>query len=42
MTIRRIRKALTLEVATGTLGLNPKPLVAEGANLGAIPNALER
>ena len=42
MTMRRINKALTLEVATRTLGLNPKPLVAEAANLGATPNALER
>ena len=42
MTMRRIKKALTLEVKIRTLGLNPKPLVVEEANLGAIPNALER
>tara|TARA_Y100001963_G_scaffold134384_1_gene194995 strand:- start:288 stop:416 length:129 start_codon:yes stop_codon:yes gene_type:complete len=42
MTMRRIGKAPTLEVMVRTLGLIPKPLEAEEANLGAIPNALER
>ena len=42
MTMRRINKALILEVATRTLGLIPNPLMGEEANLGAIPNALER
>ena len=40
--MRTINKALTLEVATRTLGLIPNPLVGEKANLGAIINVLER
>ena len=42
MTMRRIKQALTLEVTVRTLGLIPKPLEVEEANLGATPNALER